>query len=109
MLWGGRNGRAAETERLQAIEIRIASLAAEVQSAVARLAEAQGEAARIKEAVRGIEERDVARLATLLDATDKLNRVVERWRKGGASGGGDADDEAYARLAETRRAALGLP
>lgn len=108
-MFGGRRREAEVSERLQALEIRLASLAAEVQSEVRRLAD---EVARGSRAVALWEEKEVARVAALREATDKYTRTAERARKlgaVGAAGDSDADDEAYFRLANARRAAVGLP
>jgi hypothetical protein len=76
-MFGGWNGSAksyaALAERLTALEIRLASLATEVQPALAA----------VKVQLEGWEAREAARLAGLHDATDKLRRVTERARKAG--------------------------
>lgn len=68
-MFGGWKRGADVAERLAALEVRLASVAAEVQSALERL--------------RQWEAQEPARLASLHEATDKLRRVTERARKAG--------------------------
>jgi len=107
-MFGGRNRGAEVSEGLAALEVRLARLATEVQSEVARV---QGEVARLAGKVDALEAREVARVAALQEATGKYIAAAERARKLGAlgtNGSGDADYEAYARVADARRAALGI-
>ena len=84
-MFGRRNGSADQAERLQRLEVRVQSLADEVQSAVQRL-EAWGA-------------REIARQAAFEEATDKYYRTAERLRKlrrtlDGDAGDGDQSDSA---------------
>lgn len=76
MFWRQRDG-AQVSEKLAALEIRLASLEAEVRAAVGKV-EVWGA-------------REVARNAAFEEATDKLYRTAERARKLRRGGGGDGD------------------
>lgn len=88
-MFGGRRREAEVSERLGALEVRVTSLAAEVQSALRTLDR--------------WEAREVARLASLTEATDKLNRTAERARKTGALRGDDDDGDFWSAWDEYRR------
>lgn len=88
MFWRRRDG-AEVTERLAALEVRLARLASEVHEAVGKV-EIWGA-------------REVARQAAFEEATDKLYRTAERARKlagrrdgdAGESADASADDDAF--------------
>jgi hypothetical protein len=67
MFFRRRNRGGEATEAAQALEVRLARLAGEVQSALQRL--------------EALEARQVAYTASVAEATDKLHRLVERGRK----------------------------
>lgn len=83
-MFGGRQREAQVAERLQALEVRVTRLAAEVQSAL--------------QSLDRWEAKEVARIAALTEATDKLNRTAERARKTGALRGASDDGDSDADL-----------
>jgi hypothetical protein len=87
-MFGRRTSGAEVAEALKALEVRVARVAEEVQSAVARL---EGKVARF-------EAEEVARTAAFENARDRLHRVVERARRAGElradRGSDDADSDA---------------
>jgi len=81
-----------------------------------RLAQVEERCAQLEKVQGALRDGEVARIAAVADATDKLNRVVERLRKQNAlqarrngsyaDGGDDADDARFWELFQSRRGGL---